>query len=46
MMMPSGMGILQKEDFDDFDWLTPVLDSEYMTKDEIGWELYRMNKDL
>ena len=24
--------------------MTPVLDSDYMTKDEIAWELYRMNQ--
>ena len=39
-------GHITEEDFDDFDWLTPVLDSDYMTKDEIGWELYRMNKEF
>ena len=39
-------GHITEEDFDDFDWLTPVLDSDYMTKDEIGWELYRMNKGI
>ena len=37
-------GHITEEDFDDFDWLTPVLDSDYMTKDEIAMELYRMNK--
>jgi len=37
-------GHITEEDFDDFDWLTPVLDSDYMTKDEISMELYRMNK--
>ncbi len=39
-------GHITEEDFDDFDWLTPVLDSEYMTKDEISWELYKMNKQF
>ena len=39
-------GHITEEDFDDFDWLTPVLNSDYMTKDEIGWELYRMNKEF
>ena len=39
-------GHITEEDFDNFDWLTPVLDSDYMTKDEIAWELYRMNQQL
>lgn len=39
-------GHITEEDFDSFDWLTPVLDSEYMTKDEISWELYQMNKQF
>lgn len=39
-------GHITEDDFDEFDWLTPVLDSEYMTKDEISWELYRLNKEL
>jgi len=37
-------GHITEEDFDNFDWLTPVLNSDYMTKDEISMELYRMNK--
>ena len=37
-------GHITEEDFDDFDWMTPVLDSDYMTRDEISWELYRMNQ--
>ena len=39
-------GHITEEDFDDFDWLTPVLDSDYMTKDEIAQELYRMNEQF
>lgn len=39
-------GHITEEDFDNFDWLTPVLDSEYMSKDEIAWELYKMNKQF
>ena len=39
-------GHITEEDFDHFDWLTPVLDSDYMTKDEIAWELYQMNKQF
>ena len=37
-------GHITEEDFDDFDWMTPVLNSDYMTKHEIADELYRMNK--
>ena len=39
-------GHITEEDFDNFDWMTPVLDSNYMTKDEIAMELYRMNKQF
>ncbi len=37
-------GRITEEDFDRFDWLTPVLDSDYLTRDEIAMELYRMNR--
>ena len=37
-------GHITEADFDEFDWMTPVLNSDYMTKDEIADELYRMNK--
>ncbi len=39
-------GKITMDDFDDFDWLTPVLDSEYLSRHEIAEELYRMNKKL
>ncbi|MCB9760642.1 MAG: hypothetical protein H6739_12440 [Alphaproteobacteria bacterium] len=39
-------GHITEDDFDDFDWLSPVLDTEYMTKDEIAWALYEMNKQF
>ncbi len=39
-------GHITEDDFDGFDWLTPVLDSKFMTKDEIAWELYKLNKEL
>jgi len=39
-------GHITEEDFDEFDWLTPVLDSDFMTKDEIAMELYRINKAM
>ena len=34
------------DEFDDFDWLTPVLDSDYLSRHEIAEELYRMNKKV
>ena len=37
---------MTEEQFDDFDWLTPVLDSKYMTRDEIAQALYEMNKQF
>ncbi len=39
-------GWITEEQFDDFDWLTPVLDTQYMTKDEIAESLYKMNKEF
>lgn len=39
-------GHITYEDFDDFDWLTPVLDSKFLTRDQIADQLYRMNKEL
>ncbi|HJN72730.1 MAG TPA: radical SAM protein [Myxococcota bacterium] len=37
-------GHITMDDFDDFDWLSPVLDTDYLTRDEISMEIYRMNK--
>ncbi|NOY28121.1 MAG: radical SAM protein [Oligoflexia bacterium] len=39
-------GEITYEDFDEFDWLTPVLDSKYMDRFEIADALYDMNKAL
>ena len=39
-------GHITEDDFDEFDWLTPVLDSKYMTRHEIADALYDMNKKL
>ena len=39
-------GWITEEDFEEFDWMTPVLDSRYMTRDEIAQEIYRMNKQF
>jgi radical SAM superfamily enzyme YgiQ (UPF0313 family) len=37
-------GRITEEMFDEFDWLTPVLDSDYMTRDEIAEAMHRMNE--
>ncbi|RME29258.1 MAG: radical SAM protein [Deltaproteobacteria bacterium] len=39
-------GQITYEDFDDFDWLTPVLDSDYMDRHEIAEALHAMNRQL
>lgn len=39
-------GLITEEDFDNFDWLSPVLDSQYLDKDEIAQALYDMNKQF
>ena len=39
-------GWITEDDFDDFDWLSPVLDSKYMGRDEIAEALYQMNKQF
>lgn len=39
-------GHITEEDFDNFDWLSPVLDSDYLSRDEIAMELYRMNRQF
>jgi len=40
------MGWVTEEDFDTFDWMSPVLDSRYMTRDQIAQSLYEMNKQF
>jgi len=37
-------GKITESMFDEFDWLTPVLDSQYMTRDEIAEAMHRMNR--
>ncbi len=37
-------GHITEEDFDDFDWLSPVLDTDFLTRHEIADALYEMNK--
>jgi len=39
-------GHITEDDFDQFDWLTPVLDSDYMNRHEIAEALYKMNKEF
>lgn len=39
-------GWITEDDFDHFDWLSPVLDTKYMTRDEIAVHLYEMNKQF
>ena len=39
-------GHITYEDFDNFDWLTPALDTKYMTRTEIAAALYDMNKQF
>jgi anaerobic magnesium-protoporphyrin IX monomethyl ester cyclase len=39
-------GWITEAQFDDFDWLTPVLDSKYMNRTEIAEALYRMNGEF
>ena len=39
-------GDITYEDFHDFDWMTPVMDSEFMTRDEIADALHEMNKEF
>ena len=39
-------GHITEEDFDDFDWMSPVLDSNFLNRDEIAAELHRMNKQF
>ena len=37
---------IELDDFKKFDWMTPVMRSKYMTRDEIAWQIYEMNKKL
>jgi len=37
-------GWITLEDFTEFDWMTPMLDSAYMTREEIGRALYDINR--
>jgi len=39
-------GHITEDDFDNFDWMSPVLDSDFMTRHEIADELHRMNKQF
>ncbi len=37
---------IELPDFKNFDWMTPVMRSKYLTRDEIAWQIYEMNKSL
>jgi len=37
-------GWITMEDFTEFDWMTPMMDSDYMTRDEISRALYDINR--
>ncbi len=39
-------GHITEADFDDFDWLSPVLDTDYLDRHEIAQALYDMNKQF
>src|SRR5690606_29469866 len=37
-------GWIEEQDFNKFDWMTPVMPSRYLSRDEISYLLYQMNK--
>lgn len=37
-------GWLEVTDFSKFDWMTPVMPSKFLSRDEIAWQIFRMNK--
>lgn len=37
-------GWITMDDFTEFDWMTPMIDSDYMTRDEISRALYDINR--
>ncbi len=37
-------GWIEEQDFNKFDWMTPVMPSKYLSRDEISYLLYKMNK--
>jgi anaerobic magnesium-protoporphyrin IX monomethyl ester cyclase len=37
---------IELPDFKNFDWMTPVMRSDYLTRDEIAWQIYEMNKAM
>jgi anaerobic magnesium-protoporphyrin IX monomethyl ester cyclase len=39
-------GDIEVNDFSQFDWMTPVMPSKYMSRDEIAWQIYHLNKKL
>ena len=39
-------GHITEEDFDNFDWMSPVLDTDFLNREEIAHELHQMNKQF
>ena len=39
-------GWITHEDFEEFDWMSPVLDSKFLTRDDIADNIYKMNKQF
>jgi anaerobic magnesium-protoporphyrin IX monomethyl ester cyclase len=37
---------IELKDFKNFDWMTPVMSSDYLTRDEIAWQIYEINKSF
>ncbi len=37
---------IELPDFKKFDWMTPVMSSKYLSRDEIAWQIYEMNREL
>ena len=39
-------GWIELDDFKKFDWMTPIMPSKFLSRDEISWQIYEMNKQL
>ena len=37
---------IELDDFKYFDWMTPIMSSKYMNRDEIAWQIYEINKSF
>jgi anaerobic magnesium-protoporphyrin IX monomethyl ester cyclase len=38
--------LIELDDFKKFDWMTPIMPSKYLSRDEISWQIYYMNKAM